>query len=106
VLAALIQACASASPTAPERAREVLRERPVEKKGLVLACEPADAEVEVDEIPRGTCADFGRQRPVSLGEGMHRVDVRKDGFEPYRTFVEPGGAQAIVEMRLTPLTKP
>jgi hypothetical protein len=97
-------ACRTASPqdTAAGRAEAVL-EQPWERRGdLVLSCQPHDAEVDVDGVPRGLCSDFSQGRGIQLGRGMHHVEVRKAGFTPYETYCEPGGTQETVAVSLQP----
>jgi hypothetical protein len=67
-----------------------------------LRCDPADAEVAIDGVPRGTCADFGERRPLRLGAGMHRIDITKSGYLPYQTFFAPGGASLALTAALRP----
>lgn len=59
----------------------------------------------VDGVPRGSCADFGgAPAALSVGEGLHRIEVTKSGFLPYTTYYEPGGVRAALTVRLLPLT--
>jgi hypothetical protein len=91
-----------AEGTAAGRAEAVL-EKPWERRGdLVLSCQPGDAEVDVDGVPRGLCSDFGEGKGIQLGEGMHHVEVKKAGFTPYETYCEPSGTQAAVAVSLQP----
>ena len=70
---------------------------------VTLRCTPADAEVAVDGVPRGTCADLGEKRPLRLGEGMHQIDIHKAGYQPYQTYFAPGGASLSLVATLHPL---
>jgi len=70
---------------------------------LSLSCEPKDAEVFLDGVAQGTCLDFsGTPRGLAVGEGLHRVDVKKRGFLPYQTYYEPSGANASLAPTLQP----
>jgi hypothetical protein len=70
---------------------------------LWLRCEPTDAEVLVDGVPQGHCEDFdGQTRGLVVGEGMHRVEVKKEGFWPYVSYYAPSGARAALSVRLQP----
>ena len=99
LLGALAGACASGpeqmgSPAA-ERAREVLRGGQERSGNLRLKCEPPDADVSLDGVAQGVCTDFGgAPHGLQVGPGMHRVDVKKDGFWPYTTYYEPGSGRA------------
>lgn len=102
-------ACAGPAPEPPVlgSARAVLHrtERLPERVGaLQLRCTPEDAEVFVDGSRVGRCEEL-RQRPLQLKNGMHRVDVKKDGFLPYSTWYDPneteGTQQGFVRAALT-----
>lgn len=70
---------------------------------LTLACDPADGEVWLDGIPRGTCLDYsGAPKGLKLGDGMHKVEVRKAGFWPYQTYLDSGGTRAALTVKLLP----
>lgn len=54
-------------------------------------------------MPQGVCADFaGAPRRLQVGEGMHRVEVKKPGYWPYQTYYQPSGARAVLRIRLQP----
>lgn len=73
------------------------------KSDLVLACDPADAEVWLDGVPFGTCLDFsGSPKGLHLSDGMHKVEVKKAGFWPYETYVDSGGTRAALTVKLSP----
>jgi hypothetical protein len=86
------------------RAREVLRSRKARQGNLLLQCEPSDAEVYLDGVLQGVCTDFGGEsRGLQVGVGLHRIDVKKEGYWPYTTYYEPGGsARAGLTLRLRP----
>ena len=70
---------------------------------LKLSCDPTDAEVSLDGIPRGTCLDFaGEPTGLKLPEGMHKVEVKKSGFWPYETYVDSSGTRAALTVKLSP----
>ena len=70
---------------------------------LILGCDPTDAEVWLDGVPQGTCLDFsGTPKGLTLGDGMHKVEVKKTGFWPYETWVDSGGARAVLSIKLSP----
>jgi hypothetical protein len=92
------------SPAA-ERARELLRAVRSRHGNLLLKCEPSDSEVYLDGVIQGVCTDFGGG-PKGLqvaGSGLHRIDVKKDGYWPYTTYYEPGSARAGLTIRLKPM---
>ncbi|WP_239470713.1 PEGA domain-containing protein [Archangium violaceum] len=107
-LAGLWLGCASGpeqvdSPAA-ERAREMLRAVKSRRGNLLLQCEPSDAEVYLDGVVQGVCTDFGGgPSGLQVGGGLHRIDVKKDGYWPYTTYYEPSNARAGLTIRLKPM---
>lgn len=68
---------------------------------LVLDCAPADAEVELEGVPQGTCEDFGgTPRGLSLGDGTRRVVVKKSGYLPWDCVVEADGTRVMMTVTL------
>lgn len=91
------------SPAA-DRAREMLRSMKARDGNLLLRCEPSDAEVYLDGVPQGVCTDFGGgPNGLQVGGGLHRIDVKKDGYWPYTTYYEPSSARAGLTIRLRPV---
>jgi len=77
----------------------------VERSGdLFLSCDPTDSEVWLDGYPVGNCADFSGRRGLSLEKRMSKVEVRKDGYRTFETFVEPDGTRAALSVTLAPST--
>jgi hypothetical protein len=113
VLAAAVATSVAAGCAAPHphratvaRADALMQGAPGRTGDLTLQCDPPDAVVEVDGIPQGACGDFdGRQRRLSLGHGMRRVDVKKEGYWPYQTYYQAGGARAALVISLRPRTQ-
>lgn len=71
------------------------------KSELVLSCTPPDAEVELDGVPQGTCEDFrGQPRGLTLGKGVRRVQVKKQGYLPWDTVVETDGTRVMMDVTL------
>lgn len=94
--------CAHRTP-AEVRAQRVLEQASASSADLQVACTPEDAEVSVDAVPRGLCSDFDRPGAgLRLGEGMHEVAVRKDGYWPYVTYYSPSGARLSLSIALRP----
>jgi hypothetical protein len=88
------------SPAA-DRAREVLRAARTRQGNLLLQCEPEDADVYLDGVIQGMCTDFGGgPNGLKVGTGLHRIDVKKDGYWPYTTYYEPNNARAGLTIRL------
>ncbi|QRK06281.1 PEGA domain-containing protein [Archangium violaceum] len=110
VLGGLVLGCASGprpeqvqSPAA-DRARELLRSSHSRDGNLLLRCEPSDAEVYLDGVVQGVCTDFdGGPNGLQVGVGLHRIDVKKDGYWPYTTYYEPGRARARLTIKLRPV---
>jgi hypothetical protein len=60
--------------------------RPSEFGSLLLRVRPSDADILVDGEPWSAPAGED-QFVIELGEGPHRIEVRKDGFQTYATTV-------------------
>lgn len=116
VLSGVLAGCAAppGEPPVLGSARAVLhraeRQRVDRSGALQLRCTPEDAEVFLDGARVGRCDELARA-PLRLGNGMHRVDVKKDGFLPYVTYYDPnetegtelGLVRAALTIRLRPL---
>lgn len=108
VLGGLVLGCASGpervqSPAA-DKARELLRSTGSRDGNLMLRCDPSDAEVFLDGVVQGVCTDFdGGAKGLQVGAGLHRIDVKKDGYWPYTTYYEPGSARARLTIKLRPV---
>jgi hypothetical protein len=104
VLATVGCAARSDEPATMAQARELLRNAEVPSGDVVLHCEPSDGEVSLDEVTQGLCTDFqGAPRGLRVGEGMHQIEVKKEGYWPYITYLEPHGARAVLNVRLRPM---
>lgn len=69
--------------------------------GLDLHCSPGEAEVAVDGVLQGTCADLdGRILP--MGEGVHLIEVKRAGFRPYEVRLAAGKARTRLKVELAP----
>ncbi len=86
------------------QAEELLRGAKARSGDLELSCTPAEAQVSVDGVERGTCSDFA-SRPLRLGAGLHRVQVKKQGLTPFETYVDPSGTRARLDVALAPAPK-
>jgi hypothetical protein len=62
-------ACPPASPGLPPRPLA----------GLLIACDPADAVLLVDDKYLGSVTTL-RVKPLMLPEGSHRLELRRDGY--------------------------
>lgn len=62
---------------------------------VYLDVHPDAAGVEVDGQSRGRAHGFVAS-PLSLGPGVHRLDIRHPGFKPLRLVVDVSGQQAYV----------
>ena len=103
---ALASLLAVAGCRTPEPYQSLLGERRVEGArtigpGLWLQCAPEDAQVTIDSVPQGSCADF-KARVFPLDEGPHHVEVEKAGLRPYRAEVTAGRARTRLEVQLAP----
>ena len=102
-----------AAPQTPEdrmreRARALISEDEARRGNVWIACEPGDAEVSIDGLAQGTCAQLGAlDRGLGVApDRMHRLEVKKRGYLPYVTYIAPGGARAALRVRLSPTERP
>ena len=51
--------------------------------GLIFDVNPPDAEVVLDGVVQGKASDFTQERYLKLESGMHRLELRKPGYETY-----------------------
>jgi hypothetical protein len=101
VLVVLGCAARQDEPAMAVKARELLRNAEAPSGDVVLRCEPPDGEVYLDGVIQGLCSDFrGAPRGLRVGEGLHQIEVKKEGYWPYTTYIEPHGARAVLEVRL------
>ena len=99
-----LAACAAPSEQAAmfSRAGEGLRAAEDRRGDLKLACDPTDSEVWLDGLPMGSCLEYSGRRGLSLGQRMRKVEVRKEGYRSFSTFVEPDGTRAALTVTLAP----
>jgi hypothetical protein len=72
-----------------------------------LRCEPQDAEVSLDSVPIGTCADFAGQRKViHVGKTTRRLSVKKTGHWPWSSVVEAERTRVSLDVTLLPMASP
>jgi hypothetical protein len=69
---------------------------------LKLACSPDDSQVWLDGVPMGSCLEYSGRRGLSLGQRMRKVEVRREGYRSFETFVEPDGTRAALTVTLAP----
>lgn len=74
----------------------------VPRAGLRLVVAPADAEVEIDGVHRGLASALAAKTGgvVALPAGVHRVSIRRDGYQTWRAEVAVGAAVERIEVRL------
>lgn len=98
--------CAGAKePDSLSRARELMAGARNPTGDVTLRCEPEDADVYLDGVLQGLCSDYsGNPKGLSLGVGLHHIEVKKQGYWPYTTYYEPSGARARLTVQLRPST--
>lgn len=88
-------------PESVTRAGELLAGAKALSGDVSLRCEPVDAEVYLDGVLQGLCSDFtGSPKGLRVGEGLHHIEVKKQGFWPYTTYYEANGARARLTIQL------
>ncbi len=91
-------------PEVEQRAEALLADARAREGNLDLQCAPPDAQVSVDGVTQGTCGDYAG-RPLRLGTGLHRVEVKKQGLMPFESYVDPSGTRARISVSLAPAPK-
>jgi hypothetical protein len=101
-----LAACAAPGEQAAmfSRAGDGLKSAEPSTGDLKLKCDPMDSEVWVDGIPVGACLEYSGRRGLSLGQRMRKVEIRKEGYRSFETFVEPDGTRAALTVTLAPST--
>jgi hypothetical protein len=84
------------------KADALLRQATRRSGNLHLRCEPSDAVISLDGVVQGTCDDFA-QRGLEVGEGLHSVEVAKEGYWPFQTVFQPSGARGALAVKLSPV---
>jgi hypothetical protein len=91
-------------PATMAQARAMLLKAEAPSGDVVLRCEPPDAEVSLDGVTQGLCSDFrGEPRGLRVGQGLHHIEVKKEGHWPYTTYIDPHKARAVLNVRLRPM---
>lgn len=87
-------AAAPPKPAPPPKAAPKLTiEAPKAGQGVVhVECKPGDANVVVDGVTYGRASDFDRPPYLVLKPGEHKILLRKEGYETYRTEVYLSGS--------------
>lgn len=76
-----------AFPPAPQEPRDATRSaRPGGFGTLAIRVQPADADITIDG-ERWTASDNDARLMVQVGEGNHRIEIRKDGYRPFSSDV-------------------
>lgn len=103
-LLALGCAARQEEPATMAQARALMLTAQAPSGDVVLRCEPPDAEVSLDGVTQGLCSDFrGEPRGLRVGEGLHHIEVKKEGHWPYTTYIDPHKARAVLDVRLRPM---
>lgn len=72
---------------------------------VAFHCSQADAEVLLDGVPQGSCEDYdGDPKALGVGQGGHRVAVRKPGFFTWQSWLEADGTRLEVDVTLVSVT--
>jgi len=63
-------------------------------------CEPGEARVVVDEQPRGTANEITQRGGLELSRGHHRIEIKHDGYHPFRFELILGVKTETIKVRL------
>jgi hypothetical protein len=68
--------------------------------GLIFHVNPADADVLLDGVVQGKASDFTQERYLKVSAGVHRVELRSEGYETYSREVNIGTSLERIEAAL------
>lgn len=68
--------------------------------GLIFKVNPEDAEVLLDGAVQGKASDFPEERYLKVSAGIHRVELRLEGYETYSREVNIGTSLERIEAAL------
>lgn len=68
--------------------------------GLIFNVNPGEAEVVLDGIAQGKASDFTQERYLKVPAGVHRVELRLEGYETYSREVVIGTSLERIEAAL------
>lgn len=63
-------------------------------------CEPRDAQVLVDDQLRGTADEVVKAGGLSLDQGHHRIEIKLEGYHPFRFELILGAKTEVIKVRL------
>jgi len=68
--------------------------------GLIFNVNPPEAEVLLDGVVQGRASDFTQERYLKVSAGIHRVELRSEGYETYSREVNIGTSLERIEAAL------
>jgi len=103
-LAALLLACSHSAMPLPSAMQQLdaadLRPRTLEGD-VRIDCDVKDAEVFLDGVVQGQVRDFdGTEALLKTGDGVHRVEIRKPGYQTYVTDLVAGNTIVVISVHL------
>ena len=73
---------------------------------FALVVDPADAQIVIDGNLVGQASKYdGKHGYLEIASGTHRLEVRKDGYQPFVRDVYSSNAVQEIHVTLTPLPK-
>jgi hypothetical protein len=67
---------------------------------ITVDCEPVEAQIIVDDQPRGTAEEITRLGGMELPQGHHRIEIKLDGYAPFRFELILGKKPETIKVRL------
>ncbi len=68
--------------------------------GLIFNVNPGDAEVVLDGVVQGKASDFTQERYLKVAAGVHRLELRLEGYETFSREINIGTSLERVETAL------
>ena len=69
---------------------------------IQLACEPTEAQVNIDGRDFGSAASIARRGGLTLPHGLHRIEITLQGYRPFRFELILGTKPEALKVQLQP----
>jgi hypothetical protein len=95
----VLAGCPASAPTSPKTAPTAPATAGREGR-ILFDCQPADARVAVDGREVGTAAEISRTGGLGLPQGLHRIEIAREGFRPFRIELNLGDKVETIRVQL------
>jgi hypothetical protein len=96
--------CGPATKQAPRQTPKPVAPDSASQTGQIrLDCKPADALVNVDGEDKGSAAAITAKGALTLPRGLHRIEITRPGFRPFRFELILGEKPETLKVELQPV---